>query len=171
MKIFIGYDSKTGTVLECAELLKKEFPLHEVTLCDLREEKPDFGGYDFMVIGASIRMGKFSKFTRTLLIERAEEIKRMPHALFLCCGVQEDADDYIKKNFPKELLDSAVIASCFGGELRPERCKGIEKLIIKIARKSMLSNDDIDHPNEFKTMPAILPEKISYFADRIRESF
>lgn len=171
MKIFIGYDSKTGSAKECAYMLKKEFPLHEVTLCDLRGGFADISGYDFVVIGGSVRMGKLSRYTLGLLRNEKEKIKGTPHAFYICCGSATDADGYIRKNFPAELLDTAVISSCFGGELKPERCHGIEKIIIRLARKYMLTNDEIDHPSEFKTMPSLLPEKISYFADRIRDTF
>lgn len=171
MKIFIGYDSKTGTAKECAYMLEKEFLLHDVTLFDLRKGVPEISGYDFIVIGGSIRMGRLSGYTTEFLKSCGEIIKNTPHAFYICCGSLEDSDDYIKKNFSKELLSTAVIASCFGGELKPERCRGIEKIIIKLARRYMMTNDDVDHPSEFKTLPSVLPENISYFADRIRDTF
>ena len=171
MRILIAYDSKTGTAKECAQKLANQFSQHDTELCNIREEKKNVSEYDFVVIGGSVRFGGLSKILKRFLSEVGEDLKDRGHAFFICCCESDEAEEYIKRGFPKELRDSAVISENFGGELRPERHKGLERLFVKIARKNSMKTDDINYPNEIKTPPAILPETISYFADRIKESF
>ena len=171
MKILIAYDSKTGTAKDCAELLAKQFPHHSVQLSDLREGRLDLSDFDFVIVGGSIRMGKFSKNMSGFINDEKDSLLGVGHAFFICCCIPDEADKYIQKNIPEELRESAVITENFGGELRPERHRGIEKLFVKIARKSMMTNDEVNYPSEFKTLPAILPDTISFFADKIKESF
>lgn len=171
MKILIAYDSKTGTARECAEMLAGHFSYHETELLDLREGRAPLADFDFAVIGGSIRFGKLSKNMRAFLREEKDSIIRCKRAFFICCADPEEAEKYITRGFGEELLSGAVAAESFGGELRPERHRGIEKLFVKMARKSSMKTDDINYPNEIKTPPAILPDRISYFADKIRDSF
>lgn len=171
MKILIAYDSKTGTAKECAELLARHFSQHTLALVDLREGRPAILDYDFVILGGYVRMGKFSKNMSSFIKDEKDSLMKIGHAFFICCCIPDEAEGYICKNISKELRDSAVIADNFGGELRPERHRGIEKLFVKLARKYMQTNDDVNCPNEFKTLPAILPDSISHFADKIKESF
>ena len=171
MKILIAYDSKTGTARECAELLGKQLNSHNVTFFDLGKGAPTLSEFDFAVIGGSIRFGKLGGAARSFLSEQKDEIGKMKHAFFICCAEFDEAEEHIKRNFDAELRKSAVICSSFGGELRPERHKGIEKLAVKLMRKSILSSEDINYPSEIRTMPAILPDTIAYFADKIKDSF
>lgn len=171
MKILIAYDSKTGTAKDCAELLAKQFSYHSVKLFDLREGSPNLSDFDFAIVGGSIRMGKFSKNMRSFIEKEKDSLLRVGHAFFICCCIPDEAEGYIRKNIPQELRESAVTAENFGGELCPEHHRGIEKLFVKIARKSMMTNDEVNYPSEFKTLPAILPDTISFFADKVRDSF
>ena len=171
MRIVIAYDSKTGTARECAEKLGRFLSGHEVSLCDLKESAPQLSEFDFAVVGGSVRFGKLSKTVREFALSEREQLLKMGHAFFICCCDSDEAEGYIKSGFPRELRESAVICENFGGELRPERHKGLEKLFVKIARKNSMKTDDINYPNEIKTPPSVLPETISYFSDKIKESF
>lgn len=171
MKILIAYDSKTGTARECAEMLAGHFSYHDTELFDLRGGIPRLSDFDFVIIGGSIRFGKLSKNMRAFLREERESIIQADRAFFICCAEADEAEDHIVRGFGEQLLSGAVAAESFGGELRPERHKGIERLFVKMARKSSMKTDEINYPNEIKTPPAILPDRISYFADKIRDSF
>ena len=61
MKILIAYSSKSGTVRECAEELSKKLSTNEVTLADLDTATPDVSGFDIVITGGYVRMGKVSK--------------------------------------------------------------------------------------------------------------
>ena len=171
MKILIAYDSKTGTARECAEMLGGHFKGHDVCLFDLRRGRPSLDEYDLAVIGGSVRMGKLPKVLNAFVKEEKDKIATMPHAFFICCCIPESAENYIKKGIPSELLKGAVATDNFGGELRPERHRGLEKFFVILARKNIQGGNSVDYPNEFKTMPAILPDSISAFADKIKKSF
>ena len=54
--------------------------------------------------------------------------------IFLCCGFQEQFEEYLSSNFPPSLRKNAVI-KCFGGEARTEKMKAFDKMIMKAAMK------------------------------------
>ena len=151
--------------------MASHFVGHTADLFDLRGGRPIVSDYDFVVIGGSVRMGMLPKYLTGFIKEEKEAIEKTAHAFFICCCIPEDAEKYIRKGIPRELRESAVVTDNFGGELRPERHRGLEKLFVMLARKNMQSGDSVNYPNEFKTMPAILPDTISAFADKIKNSF
>ena len=171
MKILIAYDSKTGTARECAEMLAGHFKGHAADVFDLRQGIPALDRYDLAVIGGSVRMGKLPKAMSRFIKEEKDAIEKIAHAFFICCCISENAENYMRRGIPCELFESAVVADNFGGELRPERHRGLEKLFVALARKNIQGGNSVDYPNEFKTMPAILPDSISAFADKIKKSF
>ena len=140
MKILIAYDSKTGTARECAEMLAVHFKGHTADIFDLRQGIPALDRYDLAVIGGSIRMGKLPKAMSRFIKEEKDKIANIPHAFFVCCCIPENAENYMRRGIPFELLESAVANDNFGGELRPERHRGLEKLFVAFAMKNQIGD-------------------------------
>lgn len=76
---------------------------------------------------------------------------------FICCGFNENWKQYYEQNFPKELLDNAMIYETFGGEMDLEKQKGFDKFIVKMVSKK------IDKENEIR----LLDENINRFIETI----
>lgn len=69
MKCLICYQSKTGTTAKCAEILKKKLEKRgaQVTAANLAAGRPQLAGYDCIITGAPVRMGKIPKETKAFL--------------------------------------------------------------------------------------------------------
>lgn len=163
MNILIAYASKSGTCQKAAELLKEQLPNHAVTLADLEKTTPVAGDFDYIVLGGPIRINKAHKALRRFLKAHADEVAARPHALFLCCAFAEQFENYLERTFPAPLLESAEAAVYFGGELDPAKQRGLDKLLTRMLRSSILESEEDD-----AMLPGFLPEHVRLLADRLR---
>ena len=163
MNILIAYASKSGTCQKAAELLKELLPNHAVTLADLEKTTPVAGDFDYIVLGGPIRMNKVHKALRGFLKAHADEVAARPHALFLCCAFAEQFENYLERTFPAPLLERAEATVYFGGELDPAKQRGLDKLLTRMLRSSILESEEDD-----AMLPGFLPEHVRLLADRLR---
>lgn len=168
MKIAIIYASVGGTTRECAELLKKELKTHDVDLFDLSERAPDLSGYDTIVIGFPIRMGKAEKKARNYMKTYLEDLRKSRVAYYICCGFVDCFEEYAERTIPDVLRERAVAISCLGGSLEPSRFKGLDKLVVKAVRAEILGGGENGEQHRDMSLPTIMDENISQFADKIR---
>lgn len=169
MKILIIYATRTGVSKKCAQMLSEglDSDAMNVELFDIEDAPPSPEEYDVCVIGGSIRMGALNKKLKKYLKEHAETLNAIHTALFLCCGLSESVDDYITLQIPKNIIPSLEI-HYFGGEVKPDNAKGLDKLILKAMRSSIKEVDFEDPDPNDDPLPEIIPENISRLADRIR---
>lgn len=169
LKIAVIYATKTGTARECAERLGRCLQRQEVNLFELGKDKiPPLGGFDTVVLGGAVRFGKADKRLRRFLKERERELKTARTGYFICCAFADLAEEYIGETFGKELLDRAVFAENFGGELKPAKQKNIfAKLAVRAMINDIEENGDSDDESEARTMPGIVPEAIAGAAEKI----
>lgn len=160
MKILILYSTKTGTVKKCAERLAKEIG-GDVLVCNLADRIPELDTFDLVICGASIRMGKLDKRMK-LFLDKDTQIRNKRIALFICCGMDEKSEEYLSNVFPSDISQNALIKSSFGGELKIDKQKGIDRLIAKLFLKANEENDNF-------VMPTIFTEEIGRFSDKIKE--
>ena len=170
MKLLIAYATKTGTTKECAEELATHFSSHEVVLADLEKDSPVLSDFDVAVIGSNVRAGKINRGAKRFLEENAQVLSRMPFGLYLCCCMNDSADTYFQKNVSASLLSASVANLCFGGEIKMERQKGLDKLIMRIALASVKSHNRDEDRDADIPLPAKLPENIRRMADAIKSS-
>ena len=170
MKIAIVYSTRGGTTRECAELLARELKNDNVELFEIGENEPDYSKYDICVVGFPIRMAKAEKKARQFLKKNAEMLQNMKTAYFLCCGFVDCFEEYAEKCISKELRDSAVAIYCLGGSLDPNRFKGFDKLIVKAVRTEILGGGENADQRDDLSLPTIMEENISQFANALRES-
>ena len=91
-----------------------------------------------------------------------EKLLKKKSAYFICNGFNEESENYFKKCFPAELIENTVLHDTFGGELKLDKQKGFDKIVVKMLLKANEENDEF-------TMPSILTEAICRFADKIKE--
>lgn len=118
IKTLIAFGSKTGTTKKCAQLLQVKLGFGD--LLDLSKPVPNISGYGLVVIGGSIRMGKLNKDTDKFVKKNLELLKKKKTAFFICCGLENQSKKMLANVYPRELMDHAVAARSFGGEL-PEK--------------------------------------------------
>lgn len=169
MKILIIYSTKGGVSKVCANMLyDKLMGSFDVSVYDINDNPPTPNGFDVVVIGGSIRFGKLNKKLKTYIKAHAQKLSEINTALFICCGFTESFEDYASMQIPKQIIPSLGI-HFFGGELKPQKLKGVDRWIVKTLRADML-NDDFESPDPTRSpLPEIVPENIYRLADRIRE--
>ncbi|MDP4151932.1 MAG: flavodoxin domain-containing protein [Bacillota bacterium] len=155
MKTLIVYASKSGTTEKCAQILAEKL---SADVKDAGKEKIDIEGYDTVIIGSSIRMGRIQKSVKDFIDKNIGLLLKKKIGLFICCGFTENANQFFSANFPQNLLDSAIAKECFGGELDKNKLHGLDKIIA-----GMVTKTDPNRP-----APKILLENINKLAASCR---
>ena len=163
MRILIAYAGKSGTSEAACQLLAQGLPNHDVTLADLTKTVPVPGDFDYIVLGGAIRMGKAHKALRRYLSAQEQEICKIPHTLFLCCGIPEQFENYLLRTYTAELMESAEEYVYFGGDLDVSKQRGIDRLIARMIRNAIRESEEDE-----AGLPGILPEHVRMLADRLR---
>ena len=168
MKILIIYASKNGVAKMCAERLSNELlPTNDVFLYDINNAPPTPNEFDVIILGGSIRFARLNKKLKKYLKEHIEIISNMPSAFFFCCGIIRDLDDYKATELPSKIHFSLGV-ECFGGELKPDKLKGLDKIIVNAMRQSILTQDsDLRNSSDLE-LPEYMPENILALAERIK---
>lgn len=168
MDILIIYASKNGVAKKAAERLADELAQsNTIMLCDINDAPPSPSDFDVVVLGGSIRMMKLNKKLKAYLKEHIDTISNMPAAFFICCGIIRDFNDYKVTELPSKIKFSLGV-ECFGGELKPDKLKGLDKMVVKAMRNSILSQDsDLANSSDLE-LPEFMPENITALAERIR---
>ena len=169
MKILILYATHGGVTRVCAQMLAEQLHVrHDVTLLDIKEKAPAPSDYEIVVLGSCVRMAKIDKEIKKYIKAHCDVLSNMPTAVFLCCGFTRNFPDYVDTQIPKQLQCSLGI-HCFGGELKPEKLHGFDKLAVWFMRNSIKSRELGEKHTEVYSLPEILPENIALLADKIRD--
>ena len=170
MNVLVIYTTKTGTVVTSLDILEKYLPQAKITRCNLMEncEIPSFENFDFVLVGSSIRMGKIHKKVKKFLSDNHDRLLSLNVGYFLCLGFVDLFDEYMIKNFPKDLRDNAAAITCFGGDMNPDKHRGFDKMIIKMVRADILGGGDNGQPRDDISLPTINENNISQLAEIIK---
>ena len=170
MKILIAYAGRGGATKECADLLAKRLSAHHTPLlCDAKSEPiPSPAEFDVVVLGSAIYFSRAHKTVKRYVKEHRDTLSKMPTAIFLVCGYPKQFDEYADIEFSKKLTCSLGIHS-FGGELKPEKRSGLDKLIVRMMRSSILSQDFEESDDDHHPLPELLPENINLLAEKIEK--
>lgn len=164
MKILVAYAGKSGGSREMCLLLASLLQNHEVTLSDLTEAPVVPSGFDYIVFGGAVRMGKLHRAARNYIKEHGSALETIPHTLFLCCAFADQFENYADMLFPAALLESAEEIVYFGGELNPAKQRGFDKIIVRMMRSAIRDSEDDE-----AMLPGLLPEHVRMLADRLRQ--
>ena len=168
MNILIIYATKHGVSKRAAERLADELrSTNEISLYDINDSPPAPIGFDVIILGGSIRMTKLNKKLKKYLKEHIDAITNMPSAFFICCGIIRDFEDYKTTELPTKIKFSLGV-ECFGGELKPDKIHGFDKLLVRIMRQSILTQDPDLAESSGLELPEFMPENVLALAERIR---
>jgi len=153
MKTAIIYATRSGTAEKCSAKIS-EMLSGESTVVNIKKvSSPDLSGYDSVIVGASIRIGKVQKEISEFVQKNLETLKAKRLGVFLCMGAgEENFNEYLSQNFPKEFLDKCKAKGFFGGEFNLERLGFLSKMMLKAASKG-------------KPQPHIIPGNIDRFVN------
>ncbi len=170
MKILIAYATKTGTTEKCARMLAGNLPSHEVTLANLSESVPATDGYDLVVVGSPVRFGKLHKKVTEYLTVNREKLKAVRAGYFITCGFVDSGEEYIAKLIPDDLLGCASAVECFGGELILKKQHGFDRVLTRLMINYILDEGKHDGEAKERSLPDIMPDSISRFADAVKKA-
>jgi len=148
MRTLILYASKYGFTADCANALNDKLS-GEITVLDVESLKQPvtLSEYDRVILGASIYIGKASKKLREFCTKNLTTLLTKEIGIFLCCALVENVDEFLKNNFPPELLKHAKAIEVFGSEARLDKMSFIDKKIINAVTKGDYSNFKIFDDN------------------------
>ena len=113
-------------------------------------------------------MGRIDKTMKRYLKENKDLLSQKPTAFGLCCGLPRLFEEYVEAQLPKDLVCS-LGHHLFGGELKPEKLHGMDKLFVKIARHSIQTQDFEQSEDNLHDLPELLPENVALLADQIKQ--
>ncbi len=167
MKILIIYATRNGVSKKAAEMLAQKLQSYsDVEIYDINDGPPRPNGYDVAIVGGSIRMARLSKKLKRYIKENAEALSSMESAAFICCGLTNDFEDYVTTELPKSVKFSLGV-ECFGGELKPDKLHGFDKILTYMMRQSILTQDPDKSGRDMIELPEIFPDTIYALAERI----
>ena len=170
MKVMIVYSTYGGVTKECAEMLEGHLnERFETELINARErEIPEPDGYDIVILGSSIRMGSMNKKIKKYIKSNREKLAEKPCGIFFCCGYTKQFQEYVETQLPRRFSPS-LGCHLFGGEMKPEKLRGMDKLIIAMMRSAIKSQDFEENDSDHHDLPEIFPENIVLLAKEIRK--
>ncbi len=171
MKVLVLYATRGGVTEECVSLLRQQLePTHQVISLNVKttDMLPSPEGFGAVVLGSSIHVGKINKRIKSYMKRYMDALATLPFAVFFCCGLPRHFEEYAETQIPKGLACSLGV-HCFGGELKPEKRKGLDKLFVAIARNSIQTQDFEESDRDHHQLPEIFPENINLLAAKIKE--
>ena len=169
MNILIVYATYGGVTRRCAEMLAAHLEEHHrVTLADARKEDiPAPDGFDVVILGSAIRMENMNKKIKKYVKSNLDTLNEMPCAVYFCCGLTKLFGEYSETLLPRAFAPSLGF-HLFGGELKPDKLSGIDKLAVMLMRSSIRSQDFEEDDSDHHDLPEIIPENIALLAKDIR---
>ncbi len=167
MKVLIVYSSRWGVSKQACEMLVERFNKSvDAEIYNINDNPPTPKNFDIAVIGGSIRYGKLNSKLKKYIKKHLNDLSNMNTAAFICCGYSNNFDDYRIMQLPKALVCSLGV-HYFGGELKPDKIRGIDKAIVKMARESIITQDIDVSERDRAELPEIMPDTIYALAERI----
>lgn len=143
MKTLIVYASKYGTTEKCALLLKDKID-GAVDVFNLKSGKPDLNGYDAIIVGGPIYIGKLNKTVESFCINNLPAMIDIKKGFFVChMEFEKTMEELVAKYYPKKLVDTAVATSGFGGAFYVSKMNFLNRAMIKKAAGIMDDQEKI----------------------------
>lgn len=160
MRTLILFATKYGTADKCAHLLKCQLD-GEVTIQPI-DAAESLNGYDTVVIGGSIYMGKLQPTVIQFCRQNQALLLKKKLALYLCCLTRDPSAAFFKKYFPQSLLDHAVEVASFGGEVDFDRLNFLYRMMMKLLMRTK------DFEKNYRD-PGLLTDEIEKMAKALNQ--
>ncbi len=161
MKALIVYGSNTGSTKEIAETIASKLSDSGIMfdLVDLKKEKssrPE--GYDLVIVGSGIKMGKWTTEALNYLKDHEESLSLLPHAIFVSSGFASEPSrreqskvDYIDAVLDKHPMLKPLSTGLFGGLYDWKRYNFvIKRLVISLLKSMDHTEIDTSKPLDFR---------------------
>lgn len=131
MKNCIIFSTKHGSAQRAANLLREKLTA-DADVINLNDtKKPDISGYDSIILGGSIYIGKIQKKMTKFIKKNLAQLLTKNIGLYIVCAEKDNPEPVLKKSYPQELYDYALSKKYFGYEMILEDFNAIEKAVAK----------------------------------------
>ncbi|SIQ09081.1 menaquinone-dependent protoporphyrinogen oxidase [Alkalispirochaeta americana] len=136
MKTLIVYATRYGATEKASRTLARQ--LHgDITLVNLvREDAPNPGTYDQVLIGGSIYAGSIQKEVRQFCTAHQEQLLCQTIGLFVCCREEHTAREQLETSLGVDLVAHATSTGSFGYEFDFSSMNIFFRLVIRILAKT-----------------------------------
>jgi menaquinone-dependent protoporphyrinogen oxidase len=165
VKALIVYGSNTGSTEEIAETIASKLSDSgiKVDLVDLKKKPIRPEGYDLVIVGSGIKMGKWTTEALNYLKDNEESLSRRPHAIFVSSGFASEPSrreqsrvDYIDAVLEKHPKLEPVSTGLFGGLYNWKRYNFvIKRLVISLLKSMGHTEVDTSKPLDFRDWDVI----------------
>ncbi|MEX1307458.1 MAG: flavodoxin domain-containing protein [Eubacteriales bacterium] len=114
MKTLIAYATQTGTTEKAAEMIADKLKAKPDIVNIGATKTIELSGYDFILVGGSIRMGKVNKAVRRFLANNKQALMSTRFGLFLACGYPEEVENYYNVILDEDLKSHVTITAEIG---------------------------------------------------------
>lgn len=157
MKALIAFGTKYGSTARLAEVIGEELTSkgYEVDVLDLRNSMGrNAGGYDLVVLGSSVFIGKWTREALEFLKAEAPKLARTRVAMFVSCSdvLFPEKVDAGRKMYLQDVAEAhglgPVAAGMFGGVIDFQRYSALTRVLLAgVGTKKALQERGID-PSE-----------------------
>jgi menaquinone-dependent protoporphyrinogen oxidase len=157
METAIIFATTHGTTEKVAKMIQEQLGPKYTWLYNLKKnDKPDLGKYDQIIVGGSIHAGMIQKSVKDFCKNHTVELLDKPLGLFLCGMNESEYQAQMEKAFPEILRKHATAMDTMGGEFLFDKMNFFQRLIVQ--KISGIKN----------TVSRINMEKISIFASNFQ---
>ncbi len=138
--VLVTYATRAGSTVEVAKAVGAEFEARgfAVDIVPVTTDPP-VAGYDAVVVGSAIRMGKWLPEAIAFLEEHQANLAAMPVALFTV-HMNNLSDDEPSRENREHYLDAVrplvkpVSTAFFAGAITPERLGFVDRMIVRMVK-------------------------------------
>lgn len=132
MSTLIAYMTTHGCTEKVVQTLENGLN-DNVEIVTLKKKPPrDLSGFDTVIIGGSIHMGKIQQKVNQFCRDHLDTLKQKRLGLFLCCMYEGDtAQKQFDDAFPSELREHAAATGLFGGAYDFSEMNFLQKAVVK----------------------------------------
>lgn len=137
----MAYGTTYGSTAKVAEEIAASLRAKgiQTTVTDFRNAKVEANGYDLVVVGSSIIMGKWSKRSLEFLEKNRAELSKKKVAMFVSCGdiiTGKETPEFYHKKYLDDIAEKYGIASpyekaLFGGVVDFKSYNPIVRAVVK----------------------------------------
>jgi menaquinone-dependent protoporphyrinogen oxidase len=138
--VLVTYATRAGSTVEVAKTIGEVFEARgfSVDVVPVTTDPP-VAGYDAVVLGSAIRMGKWLPEAITFLENHKDRLATMPVALFTV-HMNNLSDDETSRENREHYLDEVralvhpVSTAFFAGAINPQRLTFVDRLILRMVK-------------------------------------
>ncbi len=158
MKILIIYGTTEGQTRKIARFMEDSLQDdgHKVAIADASDEPPAPDGYDAILIGGSMHIGKYQSAVTHYITQHVAKLNKMPGAFFsVCLAIASDLNDEhreadkIKNDFLDKVGWKPTMSTQIAGALKYTQYDFFKRLIMKMISKKEGRTTDTSQDYEY----------------------